>query len=195
MTDIPDRDDANGYEELAETFMCSRDSWIGTDVVRGWARELRPGAAVLELGCGHGVISAVLVEAGVALYAVDSSPTLLREFRKRFPAAEAECCTAEASTFFDRQFDGVVAVGLLFLLEPEAQRIVLAKVAEALAPGGRFLFTAPREAATWRDAMTGRESRSLGVAEYEGLLRGLGLEVSSGVMDEGGNHYYFARKG
>jgi cyclopropane fatty-acyl-phospholipid synthase-like methyltransferase len=150
---------------------------------------------VLELGCGHGVVSQVLMEAGVALYAVDSSPTLLREFRQRFPATEAECCTAEASTFFDRRFDGVVAVGLLFLLEAEAQRIVIAKVADTLTPGGRFLFTAPRETATWRDAMTGRESRSLGVAEYERLLRGLGLEVSSGVMDEGGNHYYFARKG
>jgi hypothetical protein len=119
----------------------------------------------------------------------------LREFRQRFPATEAECCTAEPSTFFDRRFDGVVAVGLLFLLEPEAQRIVLAKVADALAPGGRFLFTAPRETATWRDAVTGRESRSLGAMEYEGLLRGLGLEVSPGVMDEGGNHYYFAWKG
>jgi 2-polyprenyl-3-methyl-5-hydroxy-6-metoxy-1,4-benzoquinol methylase len=71
MTDIPDRDDANGYEELAETFKRSRDSWIGTEVVRGWARELGPGAAVLELGCGHGVISAALVETGVTLYAVD----------------------------------------------------------------------------------------------------------------------------
>jgi SAM-dependent methyltransferase len=131
------------------------------------------------------VVSQVLMEAGVALYAVDSSPTLLRAFRQRFPAAEAECGAAEASTFFDRQFDGVVAVGLLFLLEPGAQRIVLAKVADALAPGGRCLFTAPRETATWRDAMTGRESRSLGVAEYEGLLRGRGLGAGGLVWRDG----------
>jgi hypothetical protein len=96
------------------------------------------------------------------------------------------CCAAETSTFSDRQFDGVVAVGLLFLLEAEAQRIVLAKVTDALAPGGRFLFTAPRETGAWRDAMTVHESRSLGAAEHEGLLCGLGLEVSSGVIDEGG---------
>jgi SAM-dependent methyltransferase len=189
MTDM-----ANGYEEHAATFMRWRHPHIGQTMVREWAREFTPGAAVLELGCGDGVISEVLVEAGLTLYGVDASPTLLRSFRERFPLAKTECAAAEESSYFERTFDGVIAVGLIFLLPEDAQRIVLVKVANALAAGGRFLFTAPREVCAWVDGLTKRESRSLGVEEYEGLLRGLGFEVSSGRVDEGENHYFFAVK-
>jgi hypothetical protein len=44
------------------------------------------------------------------------------------------------------------------------------------------------------DVLTKRESRSLGVEAYEGLLHGLEFEVSSGRVDEGENHYVFATK-
>jgi 2-polyprenyl-3-methyl-5-hydroxy-6-metoxy-1,4-benzoquinol methylase len=187
-------DRSNGYEKHADTFIRSRNPRIGLEVVREWASQFTRGSEVLELGCGHGVISEVLVEAGLTLFAVDASPTLLRAFQERFPDAQTECCTAEESTFFGRTFDGVVAWGLLFLLEEDAQRRVLAKVGEALRPDGRFLFTAPREAVEWIDVMTELPSRSLGAVEYERVLRGLGLEVSSGVTDEGGNYYYYATK-
>ena len=33
-------------------------------------------------------------------------------------------------------------------------------------------------------------SLSLGANVYEALLRDLGLDVSSGAIDEGGNYYY-----
>ncbi len=187
-------DTSNGYEEHADTFMRWRHPHIGQSVAREWAREFRRGATVLELGCGDGVISEVLVDAGLTLYAVDASPTLLRAFGERFPAAEIECATVEQSTYFDRTFDGVIAVGLMFLLPEDAQRIVLSKVSDVLKGGGRFLFTAPRQACTWVDVLTRRESRSLGVQAYEGLLRALGFEVSSGRVDEGENHYFFAVK-
>jgi hypothetical protein len=54
MTDIPDRDDANGYEELAETFMRSRDSWIGTEVVRGGRVSLGRGRRCWSWVAGMG---------------------------------------------------------------------------------------------------------------------------------------------
>ena len=187
-------DRSNGYEEFADTFMRSRHPHIGQKMAGEWARGFAPGATVLELGCGDGVISQALVDAGLTLYGVDASPTLLRAFRERFPGIETECAAAEESTYFNRTFDGVIAVGLIFLLPESAQRNVLTKVANALKAGGWFLFTAPREACIWVDALTKRESRSLGVEEYEGLLRGLGLEISSGRVDEGENHYFFAVK-
>jgi SAM-dependent methyltransferase len=187
-------DSSNGYEEHAETFIRSRNPRIGTDVVRAWAQEFTPGAAVLELGCGHGVISRVFLERGLKLYVVDASPTLLRAFSDRFAHVATECCRAEDSTFFGRNFDAVAAWGLLFLLDENAQRTLLTKVAQALLPGGRFLFTAPREAATWRDATTVSPSLSLGAGAYEEILRREGLEVAHGTTDEGGNYYYFASK-
>jgi hypothetical protein len=69
----------------------------------------------------------------------------------------------------------VLAWGLLFLLEPGSQALVIEKVARALNQGGRFLFTAPKEPLEWLDAMTGRQSHSLGAQTYERLLRDAGL--------------------
>jgi SAM-dependent methyltransferase len=185
---------ANSYEEHAATFIRWRHPHIGQKMAREWASEFAPGATVLELGCGDGVISEALVEAGLTLYAVDASPTLLRAFCERFPNVQTECAAAEESSYFDRTFDGAVAVGLIFLLPEAAQRIVLSKVANALKRGGRFLFTAPRQACSWVDELTKQKSRSLGAGVYEALLRGLGFELSSGRVDEGENHYYFAVK-
>lgn len=187
-------DSSNGYEEHAEAFMRRRDRSIGRDVVRDWAACLTPGAAVLELGCGHGVISGELVHRGLDLYAVDASPTLLEAFRRRFPMAHTECAGAESSSYFNRRFDGVIAWGLLFLLPAKAQRAVIARVGQALEPGGRFLFTAPRQAKVWTDVLTEQESRSLGADAYESLLRESGCEVRYGVTDTGGNHYFFAAR-
>jgi SAM-dependent methyltransferase len=187
-------DTSNGYEEHADAFVRWRHPHIGQDVAREWAQEFNRGATVLELGCGDGVISQVLVEAGLTVYALDASPRLLRAFRERFPMVQAECAAAEESTYFDRSFDGVIAVGLIFLLPEAGQEIVFSKVANALKAGGKFLFTAPRQVCTWADALTKYESRSLGVAAYEALLRRVGFEVSSGRLDEGENHYFFAVK-
>jgi 2-polyprenyl-3-methyl-5-hydroxy-6-metoxy-1,4-benzoquinol methylase len=183
-------DGANGYEQYAEIFMRARNSSIGPSVMRKWASQLAPGSELLELGCGHGVVSQVLLEAGLKLSVVDASPTLLREFRDRFPDVEVECSTAQKSELLNRKYDGVVAWGLIFLLAETDQRSVLRRAAAALRPGGRLVFTAPNEALTWKDSITVMPSLSLGAAVYEGLLRDLGLHLSPGVIDEGGNCYY-----
>jgi 2-polyprenyl-3-methyl-5-hydroxy-6-metoxy-1,4-benzoquinol methylase len=187
-------DKSNGYEECAQDFMRARRAHIGPDVVREWAHEFPPGSEVLELACGHGVVSQVLVDQGLRLYAIDASPTLLKTFRERFPDVETECSAAEDSSYFGRTFDGVVAWGLMFLLPEETQRTVLAKMANALKPGGRLLFTAPSGAVTWMDSLTGLESRSLSAEEYESQLRDLGFDIEPGRMDVGENYYYLAKK-
>jgi SAM-dependent methyltransferase len=195
------QDDSNGYEGIASIYIARRGARplvgdaIGAAVVREWAQAFPSGATVLDLGSGPGEPGTrILKEAGLATYAVDASPTMVAAFRERFPGVPIDQNTAEKSEFFGRTFDGVLAWGLLFLLKPEVQALVIEKVARALNPGGRFLFTAPEEPLEWLDGMTDRRSQSLGAQTYERLLRDAGLTWVDGAEDEGGNHYYFVQK-
>lgn len=186
---------SNGYEEVAERFMLSRDTQIGAATVRDWSKRLTRGASILDLGCGHGIpISEVLIQEGFVLYGVDASAKMITAFRARFPDACAECAAVEDSAFWGCVFEGVVAWGLLFLLPPEVQVRLIYKVGKALRNGGQFLFTAPREAVAWNDAQTGRESRSLGFRAYQQILRAESMVLVGEGSDQGGNHYYFAAK-
>ena len=188
-------DRSNGYESVAAEFLAGRGQpgtkGIGASTVRAWARGLAPGAAVLDLGCGSGSpMTQVLLETGLEVYAIDAAPTLVAAFRARFPGTPIACEPVEESTFFGRTFDAVLAWGLIFLLPADTQRELIPKVAAALVPGGRFIFTSPPEAITWNDAMTGVESRSLGAAQYRRLLAASGLTVEDEYEDAGENHYY-----
>jgi SAM-dependent methyltransferase len=82
----------------------------------------------------------------------------------------------------------------VFLLAPDAQANLIHKVARALKPGGRFLFTAPRQASEWSDNLTGRKSVSLGSDAYRQILEAAGLVLVGEAEDEGENHYYFSHK-
>ena len=196
-----DPDPSNGYDGIAEIFIARRGKRpaagdaIGAATIREWADALPTRAAVLDLGCGPGEPSTrVLCEAGLTPFAVDASPKMVAAFRERFPDVPVECNTVEASSFLDRQFDGVLAWGLMFLLDPAEQAQLIRRVARALKPRGRFLFTAQTEPLEWLDAMTGQQSQSLGAAEYERLLREAGLVWVGEAQDEGDNHYYFVEK-
>ncbi len=81
----------------------------------------------------------------------------------------------------------------MFLLLPDVQREVIRKVAVALNPGGRFLFTSPAEACAWTDVLTGQESRSMGDFEYKAVFSEAGLTLVGEYEDEGENHYYDTR--
>jgi SAM-dependent methyltransferase len=194
-------DGSNGYEAVANIYIAGRgtrarvgDS-IGAAVVKAWADSFPPGATVLDLGSGPGEPSTrILLEAGLTTYAVDASPTMVAAFHERFPGVPIERNTVEASEFFNRTFSGVLAWGLMFLLEPAAQALVIEKVARALEPQGRFLFTAPRQPVEWLDGMTERPSQSLGEHTYQQLLRDAGLTWVASAQDEGENHYYFVEK-
>ncbi len=189
---------ASGYERIAEQFLVVRGravTGIGVTAVRAWAQSVPAGATVLDLGCGSGLpLTQVLIDEGLTVCGIDASPTLVAEFRTNLPGVTVACEAVEDASFFGRRFDAVLAWGLWFLLPEATQLDLLRRVADVLEPGGRLLFTAPAQACTWRDAMTGEESRSLGVQVYRTRLRELGFPVIREYDDEGENHYYDAVK-
>lgn len=185
-------DSTDAYETHALTFLRRRDSsTVGTQVINRWAQTLGRGAAVIELGCGGGYpVTRVLHEAGLRLYAVDSSPTLVAEFKLRFPDVPVLCEKVQKSRFFDKTYDAAIAIGLIFLLSESEQLALITSVSRILVPGGRFLFTAPVETGNWVDQNTGQVCKSLGRAVYETSLEAVGFHVVSTFADAGDNNHY-----
>jgi len=164
--------------------------------VRKWARKLRHGSSVIDLGCGPGLpIAKVLVEEGLDVFGVDAAPSFVAAFQRNLPGTPILCEAIQESSLFDRTFDAVLAWGLMFLLKAEDQRRLIERFAEILVPGGRLLFTSTALPAVWNDVMTGLESHSLGTTKYKRLLEEVGISVTEEYEDVGENHYFDASRG
>ena len=195
-------DRSTGYEAVSAEFLerrggsGNRSTAIGVAEVRRWAKTLPPGSSVLDLGCGPGFpITVVLVEEGLSVFGVDAAPSFVAAFQRNLPGIRILCEAVQDSRFFDRMFDAVLAIGLIFLLKAEDQRYLIQRFAEILVPGGRLLFTATAKPAVWNDVMTGLESVSLGAEQYRNLLEAAGLSVVGEYEDAGENHYFDVFKG
>ncbi len=92
------------------------------------------GERILDLGCGDGVLTAELASSGAAVVAVDGSPQMVAAAVAR--GIPAYVMDARALTF-SAEFDAVFSNAVLHWI-PEADA-VLAGVARALRPGGRFV--------------------------------------------------------
>jgi SAM-dependent methyltransferase len=190
-------DPSNGYESVSKEFLTrrgdsrTRSTAIGMKEVRKWAKTLPRGSSVIDLGCGPGFpLTVVLVEEGLQLFGVDAAPSFVAAFQRNLPGTPIVCESVLESKLFDRTFDAVLSIGLMFLLKAEEQHRLIQRFAQILVPGGRLLFTAPAKPAVWNDAMTGLESISLGAEEYKKLLGAADIAVTEEYEDVGQNHYF-----
>lgn len=98
-----------------------------------------PGWRVLDLCCGHGNVTAALLETGAEVTGLDFSPAMLAAARKRAPGAELVEGDAQSMPFADAVFDAVTcSVGIGHV--PDQPR-ALAEVARVLKPGGMAALT------------------------------------------------------
>ena len=187
-------DRSNGYESVSAEFLArrgNRSNAIGVKVVRRWVKTLPAGSSVIDVGCGPGLpLTVVLVEEGLQVFGVDAAPSFVAAFQRNLPGIPIACEPVLESGFFDRTFDAVLSIGLIFLLGVEEQHRLIGRFADILAPGGRLLFTATVKPHVWNDAMTGMESISLGAEEYLRRLAVVGFLVIGEYEDEGQNHYF-----
>lgn len=104
-----------------------------------------PVRRVLDLGAGRGELTLLAALAGCEVTAVDYSPAaiaILQESLQAHPeaAARVECHCADASTYIPQgHYDVVLAGDLIEHLSAQELEGLYARVAAALAPGGRFV--------------------------------------------------------
>ena len=124
--------------------MLGRERVFRETVVR--LARLRPGEAVLDIGCGTGTL-AIAAKRHVGptgtVCGIDASPEMLARAQKKARKAGVEIvfnnAMAQALPFPDAQFDAVLATVMLHHLPRKARQQCAAEMRRVLKPGGRVL--------------------------------------------------------
>jgi 2-polyprenyl-3-methyl-5-hydroxy-6-metoxy-1,4-benzoquinol methylase len=165
---------------------------------------------VLEVGCGHGLLSLYLALAGpdrvVTGVDIDQHKIALADgaaARLRSGEAGASFAVVEPDGFADGRFDAIVIADVLYLLAADARRALLAQCVDHLAPGGVLLVKETDRLPRWKGAITVAQERlATGVlritegdqvsfappAEFVAQLRDAGLDVTTERVDHGYVH-------
>jgi ubiquinone/menaquinone biosynthesis C-methylase UbiE len=136
MPDLADRI-VGHYEKHAAAWDRDRQNSHWNDKVwhDRFIGRLGKGAKVLDLGCGPGrPVAAHMVECGLRVVGVDSSPTMISFCRERLP--DQEWIVADMRLLaLGRRFDGILAWDSFFHLAHDDQRRMFAIFAGHAAPG------------------------------------------------------------
>lgn len=108
------------------------------------ARAGHEGGTIADLGCGSGILSQVLVDAGYRVLGIDVSEAMVALARTRVPAAEFHVgsfvSTALPACVAVAAIGEVLNYGFDSANKASARTDFLGRAYEALAPGGRLLF-------------------------------------------------------
>jgi len=129
------------YDRIADWFRDHCPADYGNKYVVEFAAKLPPGARILELGCGFGRHTRLLVDLGHPVLGIDVSNAMIELARRHCPEAELVCSDA---LLFDteQKFDGVLAWDSMFHLGESQHRRIVKKIAGWLKKDGLVLFTA-----------------------------------------------------
>lgn len=133
-----------GYDLMAEQYLATKDQKdsLALDALREMSRDLPPGAAVLDLGCGAGVpATRWLAENGFSVTSVDLSAKQLELARQLVPKATFIKADMTDLDFAPGTFDAVVALHSIIHVPREEHPALLANIHTWLRPGGLLLAT------------------------------------------------------
>lgn len=164
----------------------SRSAFIEGRWLQKFRALLPQSGCVLDLGCGAGEpIARWLMEQGVRLTGVDSSPSLIDRCRNRFPSSE--WIEADMRTLaLPRRFDGVIAWHSFFHLPPRDQRAMFDVFAHHVALGGALMFTSGDDENETLGEFQGEPlyHASLAPEEYHRLLDASGFDIVECMLDD-----------
>ncbi|HEX6715612.1 MAG TPA: class I SAM-dependent methyltransferase [Pyrinomonadaceae bacterium] len=159
---------------------------------------------VLDVGCGPGVMTEVVLERGGTFDGVDLSPEMISEAKEKFghlPNVSFAVGNIEAIDASDSSYDQLICMAVIeYLKTPDR---AMAEMARVLKPGGIAIITMPKRWHVSRVTVAATKpvrllARMLGAATADHLPR-LRLQPQelddaarrAGLIPEGGSQYYF----
>ena len=127
-------------------------------------------AGVLDLGCGLGNLSLEAARHGCAVTAVDASPTAIERLRaaarqERLPLTALHADLA--SYRIARDYDCIVAIGLLMFFRRERAHALLRQIMRHVRPGGRAVVNVLVEGTSYLGMFQSGEYYLFGANELE----------------------------
>ena len=144
------------------------------------------GAKVLDLGCGSGrPVAQHMVERGLRVTGVDSSPSMISFCRERLPDQEWILADMRQLTL-GRRFDGILAWDSFFHLDHDDQRRMFAIFADHASVGTVLMFNTGPQHGEAVGEYRGDQlyHASLSPAEYVRLTARFGFQVVTHVAND-----------
>jgi ubiquinone/menaquinone biosynthesis C-methylase UbiE len=131
----------DGYDKIGECYLAARQEGGDVALLPELARRLRPGAAVLDAGCGAGVpVMRNLMGVGLSLVGLDLAKTQLSLAQPRIPDASLVQGDLSILPFRDGSFDGLVSYYAVIHVPRSEHEAVFREFARVLHPGGVALL-------------------------------------------------------
>jgi SAM-dependent methyltransferase len=154
------------YESEGITTMNFARGKLGTDPVYAAALNggmLPSGGTLLDIGCGQGLMLALLLEAGTPhfdrLVGIETRPRMARLARAAL-GGDAEILEADARTLKLERCSAALLFDVLQMMSPREQENLLANIVAVLEPNGVILVREADASAGWRYVLV-RESNRL----------------------------------
>jgi SAM-dependent methyltransferase len=133
-----------GYDEAAARYRAlEHDSarWPRAEWIGELTKSLRPGAAILDLGCAAGIPVAAELARQYRVTGVDISPEHIRQAGQNVPDAEFVCSDALTVTFPPGHFDAIISLYTFDHIPRDEHRGLLERLRHWLRPGGLLLLS------------------------------------------------------
>lgn len=145
-------------------------------------RRLRPGAQVLDLGCGCGFPDARLLSERFRVTGIDISDVQIARARRLLPSVRFVRADMTEVAFPPESFGGVVCIYALIHVPLREQRDLIGRVYRWLTPGGLFLVTTgAREWTGVEEGWLGSNAKMYGshadTATYSRWIGGAGFTI------------------
>ena len=119
--------------------------------VERWAKGLKAGSAILDLGAGVGRHALALNSAGFDVAALDAAPGGLAEINRAGPEVETKLGRMDQLPFTDACFDHVLSWNVIYHGDETIVLNTISEVRRVLKPGGTFLLTMLSKRRLWLD--------------------------------------------
>src|SRR5271154_2988294 len=132
-----------GYDKVAVRYRAlGHDSarWPRTEWLEELTKGLRPGAAILDLGCAAGVPVAADLATRYNVTGVDISPEHIQQAVRNVPDAEFLCSDARTVTFPAGHFDAIISLYTFDHIPRDQHRGLLERLRWWLRPDGLLLL-------------------------------------------------------